>query len=103
MEHEKNIFNLLEQWPAPVAEIDLKDQIIATLNNRQNERKKFRWAWAAMIIVILLNIVVAVEVLEQSNDKTSESESNEIQIEGLICKEFTNAYSRKQADSNILD
>jgi len=71
MEHEKNIFNLLEQWPAPVAEIDLKDQIIATLNNRQNERKKFRWAWAAMIIVILLNIVVAVEVLEQSNDKTS--------------------------------
>lgn len=71
MEHEKNIFNLLEQWPAPVAEIDLKDQIIATLNNRQNERKKFRWAWAAMIIVILLNIAVAVEVLEQSNDKTS--------------------------------
>ena len=52
MEHEKNIFNLLEQWPAPVAEIDLKDQIIATLNNRQSERKKFRWAWAAMIIVI---------------------------------------------------
>ncbi|MBK7139313.1 MAG: glutamine-hydrolyzing carbamoyl-phosphate synthase small subunit [Bacteroidetes bacterium] len=35
--------------------------------------------------------------------KQSESESNEIQIEGLICKEFTNAYSRKQADSNILD
>ncbi len=71
MEHEKNIFNLLEQWPAPVAEIDLKDQIIATLNNRQSERKKFRWAWAAMIIVILVNIAVAVEVLEQSNDKTS--------------------------------
>ncbi|MFZ1359989.1 MAG: hypothetical protein WAS28_15940 [Saprospiraceae bacterium] len=71
MEHEKNIFNLLEQWPAPVAEIDLKDQIIATLNKRQSERKKFRWAWAAMIIVILVNIAVAVEVLEQSNDKTS--------------------------------
>ena len=71
MEHEKNILNILEQWHAPVGDIDLKDRIMANLNNRQNEGKKFRWAWAAMIIVILLNIAVAVEVLEQSNDKTS--------------------------------
>lgn len=35
--------------------------------------------------------------------KNSESESSKIQIEGLICKEYTNAFSRKQADSNITD
>lgn len=35
--------------------------------------------------------------------KNNESESSKIQIEGLICKEYTNAFSRKQADSNITD
>lgn len=33
--------------------------------------------------------------------KESEDESNGIQIEGLICRNFTNAYSRHQADMEI--
>ncbi len=35
--------------------------------------------------------------------KESESESKKIQIAGLICREYTNQYSRKQADSSIED
>ncbi len=35
--------------------------------------------------------------------KKEEQESEKIQIEGLICRNFTNAYSRKQGDSNIQD
>lgn len=35
--------------------------------------------------------------------KQAESESSKIQIEGLICSEYTNAYSRKKADSSITD
>ena len=35
--------------------------------------------------------------------KESESESDKIQIAGLICREYTNQYSRKQADSSIED
>jgi carbamoyl-phosphate synthase small subunit len=35
--------------------------------------------------------------------KTEEQESDRIQIEGLICRNFTNAFSRKQANSNIQD
>jgi carbamoyl-phosphate synthase small subunit len=33
--------------------------------------------------------------------KNAEEESNNIQIAGLICREFTNNYNRIQADSNI--
>ncbi|QQR97981.1 MAG: glutamine-hydrolyzing carbamoyl-phosphate synthase small subunit [Sphingobacteriales bacterium] len=33
--------------------------------------------------------------------KHTEEESNQIQIAGLICREYTNHYSRHQADSNI--
>jgi len=35
--------------------------------------------------------------------KDSESESEKIQIAGLICREYNNQYSRKQADSSIED
>ncbi len=35
--------------------------------------------------------------------KNVEDESEKIQIEGLICRNFTNAYSRKQADSDLQD
>ena len=35
--------------------------------------------------------------------KNSESESNNIQISGLICREFNTGFSRKQADSSIED
>ena len=35
--------------------------------------------------------------------KASEDESNKIQIAGLICRDYTNSFSRKQADSSIED
>ncbi|MCP4121807.1 MAG: glutamine-hydrolyzing carbamoyl-phosphate synthase small subunit [Bacteroidetes bacterium] len=35
--------------------------------------------------------------------KNSEAESNRIRIEGLICRNFTNPFSREQADSSIQD
>ena len=35
--------------------------------------------------------------------KASEDESNQIQIAGLICRDYTNSFSRKQADSSIED
>jgi carbamoyl-phosphate synthase small subunit len=35
--------------------------------------------------------------------KDSEEESDKIQINGLICRDYTNAYSRKQADMSIED
>jgi carbamoyl-phosphate synthase small subunit len=35
--------------------------------------------------------------------KDAESESDKIQIAGLICREFNNGFSRKQADSSIED
>lgn len=35
--------------------------------------------------------------------KAAEDESNQIQIAGLICRDYTNNYSRKQADSSIDD
>lgn len=35
--------------------------------------------------------------------KNLESESDKIQIAGLICRDYTNSYSRKQADSAIED
>jgi carbamoyl-phosphate synthase small subunit len=35
--------------------------------------------------------------------KESEAESDKVQINGLICREFTNNYSRAQATSNIQD
>jgi carbamoyl-phosphate synthase small subunit len=35
--------------------------------------------------------------------KDAEEESDQIQINGLICREYTNAYSRKQADMAIED
>lgn len=35
--------------------------------------------------------------------KSAEEESDKIQINGLICREYTNAYSRKQADMAIDD
>ena len=35
--------------------------------------------------------------------KNAEAESDQIQIAGLICRDYTNSYSRKQADSSIED
>lgn len=35
--------------------------------------------------------------------KNIEDESDKIQIEGLICRNFTNAFSRKQSDSDLQD
>jgi carbamoyl-phosphate synthase small subunit len=35
--------------------------------------------------------------------KTGEEESEHIQISGLICRDYTNSFSRKQADSSIED